>query len=267
MNPEDDIAIDASGVATLIIRSGGPLNIMGSPVARALTERLHTLAQNPAVKVLVIRGTGSKTFIGGADIKEMVGLERGTAKAFIRTLYELCEAVRLFPAPTIACIDGWCIGVGLELAASCDVRYASAASRFSMPEVKIGIPSVIQGALLARLIGEGRARWLMLSGDAIDAPTALAWGLLNGMEESADLAVRVESFARGMAACGATAMRKQKQLLLEWEEPHLGEAMWRSIAHFDEVFESGEPHARMSEFLREKAARRRGLGGSGGTGR
>jgi enoyl-CoA hydratase/carnithine racemase len=162
----------------------------------------------------------------------------------------------LFPAPTIACIDGWCIGVGLELAASCDVRYGSTMSQFSMPEVKIGIPSVIQGALLAPLIGEGRARWMMLSGNVIDAPTALAWGLLNGMEESANLAGQVEAFARDLAACGATAMRKQKQLLIEWEAPHLDEAMQRSIEHFDEVFESGEPRAYMSEFLREKAARK-----------
>ena len=256
MNPEDDIVIDPSGVATLTIRGGGPLNIMGSPVAKALTERLRALARDPAVRVLVIRGTGSKTFIGGADIKEMVGLERGSAKTFIRALYELCEAVRLFPAPTIACIDGWCIGVGLELAASCDVRYGSTMSQFSMPEVKIGIPSVIQGALLAPLIGEGRARWMMLSGNAIDAPTALAWGLLNGMEESAGLSGQVEAFARDLAACGATAMRKQKQLLIEWEAPHLDEAMQRSIEHFDEVFESGEPRAYMSEFLREKAARK-----------
>jgi len=255
MNQEHPaLSIDASGVATLTIQDGGPLNIMGSPAARALTEQLRSLAQDPAVKALVIRGTGSKTFMGGADIKEMMGLDPDSAREFIRSLYELCAAVRTFPAPTIARIDGWCIGIGLEFAACCDVRYASTTSRYTMPEVKIGIPSVIQGALLARLVGEGRARWLMLSGDAIDAPTALAWGLLNGMEEPQDLEARVHAFARQLAACGAAAMRTQKQLFIDWEAPHLDEAARRSIDHFAQVFESGEPGIYMREFFQKKHA-------------
>lgn len=88
-----------------------------------------------------------------------------------------------------------------------------------MPEVKTGIPSVIQGALLSRLIGEGRARWLMLSGKAIDAQTALDWGLLNGMEASENLSGQVDEFAYELAECGAVGMRMQKQLLTEWEAP------------------------------------------------
>jgi enoyl-CoA hydratase/carnithine racemase len=190
--------------------------------------------------------------MGGADIKEMVGLNPASAKEFITALYELCEAVRLFPAPTIARIDGWCIGVGLELAACCDMRYASASSQFTMPEVKIGIPSVIQGALLSRLIGEGRARWLMLSGNAIDAPTALNWGLLNGIETPEDLPVKVGEFAHELAACGAVGMRMQKQLLIEWEAPYLSDSVKQSIQRFGEVFESDEPHTYMSEFFRNK---------------
>lgn len=249
---DESVVIDASGVATLTVLDGGPLNIIGSPVARALAARLHSLAQDPAVKVLIIRGTGGKTFMGGADIKEMMNLDPESAKAFIRSLYEMCEAVRLFPAPTIAQVDGGCIGVGLEFAACCDVRYASTCSWFVMPEVKIGIPSVIQGALLSRLVGEGRARWLMLSGNRVDAATALAWGLLNGVEESASLRGRVAEFARELAACGAAGMRMQKQLFVEWEAPHLDEAVRRSIDHFGQVFESGEPGARMREFFRNR---------------
>lgn len=246
------VSIDELGIATLTISNGGPLNIIGGRVAHDLAALIHSLAADTSIKILIIQGAGSKTFIGGADIKEMVDLTPASAETFIRRLYELCESIRIFPAPTIAKIDGWCIGVGLELAACCDVRYASAKSQFTMPEVKLGIPSVIQGALLSRLIGEGRARWLMLSGNVIDAPTALAWGLLNGLTESENLDALVDEFAGGLAACGAAGMRMQKRLLIEWEAPYLDDAVKRSIRRFGQAFESDEPHARMSEFFRNK---------------
>ncbi|NYT61709.1 enoyl-CoA hydratase/isomerase family protein [Alcaligenaceae bacterium] len=246
------VSIDASGVATLTICNGGPLNIISRQVALDLTALINELASDAAIKVLIIQGTGSKTFIGGADIKQMVDFKPDTARDFITILYELCEAVRLFPVPTIARMDGWCIGVGLELAACCDMRYASTASQFTMPEVKIGIPSVIHGALLSRLMGEGRARWMMLSGNAIDAQTAFTWGLLNGVETSEDLGAKVDELAQEMAECGSVGMRMQKQLLIEWEAPHLQDAVKLSIDRFSKVFESDEPHTHMSEFFRSK---------------
>lgn len=249
------VSVDEFGVATLTLSNGGPLSIIGSQVAQDLAALIRSLAADTSIRVLIIQGTGRKTFIGGADIKEMVDLKPASAETFIRCLYELCESVRVFPAPTIAKIDGWCIGVGLELAACCDVRYASAKSQFTMPEVKLGIPSVIQGALLSRLIGEGRARWLMLSGNVIDAPTALAWGLLNGVAEPENLDALVGEFARGLAACGAAGMKIQKQLLIEWEAPYLDDVVKRSIRRFGQAFESDEPYIRMSEFFHNKKMR------------
>ncbi|WP_237173693.1 enoyl-CoA hydratase [Paracandidimonas lactea] len=243
------ITIDKHGVATLIINNGGPLNIISSRVARELTQALRALAEDSRVRVLVIRGTGVKTFVGGADIKEMQALDPASARTFITALYELCEAVRLFPRATIAHIQGWCIGVGLELAACCDMRYATHDAQFTMPEVKIGIPSVIQGALLARLIGEGRARWLMLSGRAIDASTAMAWGLLNEIGDTDEMAAIVADFAAELASHGETGMRKQKELLIDWEAPYLQKATRDSIGHFGQAFESDEPGNYMREFF------------------
>jgi enoyl-CoA hydratase len=113
--------------------------------------------------------------IGGADIKEMATLDQASAERFIAGLRDLCEAVRAFAAPVIARISGYCIS-GLEFAAAYDLRIAAHDARFAIPEVKVGIPSVIHAALLPRLIGWGRARWLILTAATIDAPTALAWG-------------------------------------------------------------------------------------------
>src|SRR5438046_7155429 len=118
--------------------------------------------------------------IGGADIKEMAKLDQASADAFITRLRDLCEAVRQFPAPVIARLPGWCLGGGLEVAAACDFRIAAHDAMFGMPEVKVGIPSVIHAALLPRLIGWGRARWLVMTAENIDAPTALAGGVGGG---------------------------------------------------------------------------------------
>ncbi len=120
-----------------------------------------------------------KSMIGGADIKEMARLDQKSAEKFITGLRDLCEAVRVFPAPVIARMPGWCLGGGLEVAAACDFRIAGYDAKFGMPEVRVGIPSVIHAALLPRLIGWGRARWLIMTAETIDAATALAWGLVD----------------------------------------------------------------------------------------
>ncbi|WP_431275701.1 enoyl-CoA hydratase [Variovorax ureilyticus] len=245
-------SIDSRGVATLKIESGGPLNIIDSGTARALTEALRRMGSDPAVRVGVITGGGEKTFVGGADIKEMAALDPASARAFISDLHALCEAARDLPVPTIARVRGWCIGIGLELAASCDLRVASQDAQFVMPEVKIGIPSVIQGALLARLVGEGHARWLMLTGAPIGADTAERWGLVNQVTPVDRLDDATRQLASAMAAMGAAGMRAQKRVLRTGEAPHLDAAMRRSIDLFGQAYETTEPSACMQAFLQRR---------------
>src|SRR6202020_3672240 len=138
------------------------------------------LAKDSQIRVLVLAGQSEKSMIGGADIKEMAGLDQTSAEKFITGLRDLCEAVRAFPAPVIARMPGWCLGGGLEVTACCAFRIAAHDAKFGMPEVRVGIPSVIHAALLPRLIGWGHARWLLMTAETIDAPTALAWGLVGG---------------------------------------------------------------------------------------
>jgi enoyl-CoA hydratase/carnithine racemase len=106
--------------------------------------------------VLVLRGRDDQAWIGGADIHEMAVLTPDTAPAFITRLKDLCEAIRLFPVPVIARLAGWCLGGGLEAALACDLRLGSLDSKYGMPEVKVGIPSVIHAAMLPRRVGMRR---------------------------------------------------------------------------------------------------------------
>src|SRR5258708_8598254 len=137
----------------------------------------------------------------------MAGLDQLSAEKFITGLRDLCEAVRAFPAPVIARMPGWCLGGGLEFAAACDFRVATHDAKFGMPEVRVGIPSVIHAALLPRLIGWGRARRLVMTAEKIDAPTALAWGLIDAVAAQGGLAAAVEHTLAALLACGPQALR------------------------------------------------------------
>src|SRR6266478_2415854 len=179
LNPYCGVDRDPHGVVRLTICTAGPLNILGSAAINGVREGLEILARDSQIRALVIAGQSEKSMIGGADIKEMAKLDQTSAEKFITGLRDLCEAARAFPAPVIARIPGWCLGGGLEFATACDFRIAAHDAKFGMPEVKVGIPSVIHAALLPRLIGWGRARWLIMTAENIDAATALAWGLVD----------------------------------------------------------------------------------------
>ena len=243
---------DARGVVTLTICNAGSLNILGSPAINGLREGLTQLAAEPQIRVLVLKGGSEKSLIGGADIKEMAGLDQASAEAFITGLRDLCEAVRVFPAPVIARLPGWCLGGGLEVAAACDIRIAAHDAKFGMPEVRVGIPSVIHAALLPRLIGWGRARWLVMTAETIDAPTALAWGLVDAVAPEGGLDAAVERTVKALLECGPHALRAQKALLRQWEELPLKESVDLSIGVFGKLFLTDEPTRLMRAFIDRK---------------
>lgn len=255
INPHCGVERDARGIVQLTISNAGSLNILGTPVINAVRDGLMALAKDDSIRALVIRGQGEKSMIAGADIKEMATLDQPSAERFISGLRDLCEAVRAFPAPTIARMPGWCLGGGLEFAAACDFRVAAADAKFSMPEVRVGIPSVIHAALLPRLIGWSRARWLVMTADTIDAPTALAWGLVDVVASDSGLDDAVEGVVALLLECAPQAVRAQKDLLRQWEDLPLKESVDLSIGVFGRSYLTGEPQKLMQEFVQRKARR------------
>src|SRR3954465_9822086 len=252
LNAHCRVTRDSRDVVTLRICNAGSLNILSSAVIRDLCAALQELATDKAIRVLVLAGESEKSLIGGADIKEMATLDQTSAEAFITGLAELCEAVRAFPPPVIARMPGWCLGGGLEVAAACDIRIAAHDARFGMPEVRVGIPSVIHAALLPRLIGWGRARWLVMTAENIDAPTALAWGLVDVVAPPGGLDTAAEHTGAETLECGPQALRAQKALLRQWEELPLTESVNLSVGVFGKSFLTGEPQRLMKGFLDRK---------------
>lgn len=255
MNFEHQFAtvnLSALGVATVSIQHAGSLNILSTPVINGILEAISWVENSPDVRVVVMRGNGDKAFVAGADIKEMSTLNQQNAIVFIDKLRQLCEAIRVLRMPVVARIPGWTLGGGLEFALCCDLRIASTAARLGMPEVKVGIPSVIHASLMPRLIGKSRATWLLLTGEIIDAQQGLSWGLLDRVVEPGALDAEVARVVNGLAELGPKVLAQQKRMMREWEDEPLEISIRNSIGEFAAAFKTGEPQHYMDRFLKEK---------------
>ncbi|HUZ11362.1 MAG TPA: enoyl-CoA hydratase [Caulobacteraceae bacterium] len=244
-------------VATLVVDNPARLNAMGSELTAAFAGEVRALAANPDLRVLVVAGAGERAFIGGADIREMAMIATPkAARAFILGIHGCCAALRALPVPVIARIQGYAFGAGLELAAACDSRIAADSASFGMQEVRLGIPSVVEAALLPMLIGWGRTRRLLLTGDTIGAQQALAWGLVEEVAPAIALDEAVEACIRSILACGPQAVRDQKALIGRWESLPLAQAVAAGVESFAGAWRTDEPRALMAKFLADRAARK-----------
>jgi len=249
------ISYPTPATAVLTITGAGPLNVLSTPVIQALTAQLGELAENQNLHCLVLRGSGSRAFIAGADIKELATLNAATGRVFISALRDLCNAVRHFPVPVIVRLEGHTLGGGLELAMAGDLRIAADDAVVGMPEVKVGIPSVIHAAMMPAQIGSTRAAWLLLVGENIPATQAQQWGLINECVPRDKLDERILEVAAGLAEIGPVVLRQQKRLLRRWERMTVDAAIDDSIAEFGEAFKTGEPQHHMNAFLERKNKR------------
>lgn len=235
-------------VAVLEVQNGAKLNALSSPLMDAFVAAVEQLARDEALRVLVVTGAGDRAFIGGADIDEMALLDATTARAFITRVHRCCEAVRSLPVPVIARIGGYALGAGLELAAACDLRVASEDAHFGMPEVRLGLPSVVEAALLPTLVGWGRARELLLLGEIFSAQDASRWGLIERVVPAGTLDQAVERWIQAVLSAEPRAVRLQKTLVRSWEQLPLNEAIQAGIDTFVTSFETQEPRRAIARF-------------------
>jgi enoyl-CoA hydratase/carnithine racemase len=243
-------------VARLTIDNAKKLNTLNRALMVEIVEAIELLEADRALRLVILSGAGERAFVGGADINELAALDQDSARDFITLVHRCCDGFRRLAVPVIARIDGYALGAGLELAAACDLRVASERALFGMPEVRIGIPSVVEAALLPGLIGHGRARRLLLTGETIDAREALAWGLVDAVAPPEKLDAAVERFAAAILAGGPQAIRLQKALIREWEELSTSAGIARGIDAFTEAYATDEPRRMAEARLAAMRARR-----------
>jgi enoyl-CoA hydratase/carnithine racemase len=222
-----------AGVATLAIRRAEKKNAFTTAMWAALGEHCAALAASAAARepgaarVLLLQGEPG-AFCAGADIEEMSTLVADAAALAEnnRIVMQAQLALERLPLPTIALIDGPCFGGGFGIAAACDFRLGTARAQFAVTPARLGLLySRPDAARLVRLVGDARARRLLLRGERIDADTALAWGVLDELlHDSAALHSTATQWATELAQASRTAMAGLKATLAELADPHEAEA-------------------------------------------
>jgi enoyl-CoA hydratase/carnithine racemase len=242
-------------VATLTVSNTERLNILDSGVLEVFEDRLAELVGLDALGVVVLQGGGDRSFIGGADIRELARLDPTSARAFISRVHRVCAGLRGLPVPVIAKVGGYCLGAGLEVAASCDLRVAAEDAQFGMPEVQLGFPSVVEAALLPQLIGWGRTKELVYAGRSFMAREVASWGLVERVVARRDLDAAVEEWVSAILRAGPRAIRLQKELIDLWERLPLERAIEAGIEIFGRAYETDEPQVRTRQFLERRKDR------------
>ncbi|WP_077210408.1 enoyl-CoA hydratase/isomerase family protein [Bacillus dakarensis] len=204
-------------IATVIINRENKLNALNSELVTALIGKLKELEEDESVRGIILTGVG-RSFIVGADISEMKELNTASAINFITRLHQLINTIRQLKKPVIAAVNGYCFGAGLELAVACDLLIASEEASFGMQEVQIGIPSVIEAALLPFIIGVAKTRELLLTGEVINSKVASEIGLVNHIVSHETLMERTEEYAQKITKNAPHAVMLQKQLINRWLE-------------------------------------------------
>jgi len=234
------------------------LNCLSTPLIVQLTQAFVKLAADRGLRAVVLTGSGDRAFIGGADLNELGGLCADSARLYITRLHQACKAIRDCPVPVIGRVNGFCLGAGLEVAASCDFRAAADTAQFGMPEVVMGLPSVIEAALLPGLVGWGRTREMLLTGAMFPAAEALAMGFVQKAVPASELDAAIEQWLAAICRATPEAIRSQKALMNRWERASLEEGILAGIDALADAYTTGEPQTAIGAFLVARAKKSAG---------
>ena len=238
---------DAVAVATIDRQEA--LNALNVETLTELRDRLRELADDASVRVVVLTGAGERAFVAGADIKYIGSLAPDQAKEWGALGHEAARLLEEMPKPTIAAINGFALGGGCELAAACDIRYASSRAKLGQPEINLGIiPGWGGTQRLARVCGLGVAKDLVLTGRQIDAEEAHRIGLVSGIADPV-LEYALEVAAK-LAAKSPVALRVAKRLL------NLSPgALEREAEEFGDLFASEDAKEGLAAFAEKRTPR------------
>jgi enoyl-CoA hydratase/carnithine racemase len=251
---ESNLAVERRGDVVWCALNRPPLNLLEPGLIAALRGTFEALARDASVRAAVVTGRG-RAFTAGMDVNVLRDLDAASARALISDLCAAIDAVHRAPFPVLAAVHGACLGAGFELALACDLRLAAADASFGLPEVRVGVPSVIQAALLPPLIGPGRAAEMLLLGAPVDAARASAWGLVNRVVEPAALPAAVDETLAALLACAPGAVRAQKALMIKWRESDLPSAVRAGIDAFAASYATSEPREGAAAFLEKRRPR------------
>jgi enoyl-CoA hydratase/carnithine racemase len=220
------------------------LNVMHPEDLRELRDVIASLI--PGVHAVVFTGAGQAAFSAGLNIAAFVGLTPARARALIDDLAQVMRAIRHSPVVTVAAVSGYCLGAAFELALACDLRVVTTTASFGLPEIKVGVPSVIDAALLPAFVGLSKAREMVLTGDIYKLDQLPPDSIANVVAEPAELAATTDRLLDRIATHPRAVTASQRRLFDLWLNSPLDTAVNASMTEFAGVFESQETHAQIA---------------------
>lgn len=234
------------GILNITFNRPGKLNAILPDGVQAICAELADL---DGIRAVVFRGSGDRAFSTGMDVASFESFDPVGARAFIQTAGDLLAAVRTAEVVTISVIDGFCLGVGFELALACDLRVATPESKFGLPEIKVAIPSVLDAALTQQYVGLSLAKEIILTGDVYPLAALEPHGVFNAVVERDELEATTQRFLDRTTRHSPVAIATQKRLFETWQNTGLAEGVEISKDEFAGVFEHDETIEHFDRFL------------------
>jgi len=241
------------GVATITFNRPKALNAMNSETMGELNDALTKCKDDDTIKAIILTGSGEKAFVAGADIAEMQNLEPSEALKFMELGHETLRLLETLPKPSIAAVNGFALGGGTEISMACDMRFASETARFGQPEILIGlIPGWGGTQRLARLIGMGRAKEIIMGGGQLDAQRAYEVGLANRVLPADQLMEETKKFAKRLAGMPGFAIKMAKHSINFGHELPLDHANRLEMECCAQCFSTKDQKEGMTAFLEKR---------------
>ena len=241
-------------IATITINRVEKYNAFNLSVKESLLTMFRRAEEDPSVRVVVVTGAGEKAFISGSDITDFVGRDSESIKAVVCPSRDIAEYMTSMTKPIIAAINGYALGGGCELALACDIRYASFNAQLGLPEINLGtIPGNGGTVRLARLVGLGIAKELILTGGRVDAEEALRIGLVNKVFNShEELRAGVLKLATKLCQMPGVALDLAKQSIQNAWQLSLDEHLAFELEAFCKTFDTEDKEEGVAAFLEKR---------------
>jgi enoyl-CoA hydratase/carnithine racemase len=252
MNSELIVERDAP-VARLIVNRPDVRNALSLQITQRLAQEIRDLARDRAVRVLVLTGAGDRVFVSGADVREFREhlATPESALAYDGAAEQLQSALRESPKPVIAMIQGHAVGSGTIVAASCDFRIAVRTAKFGIPVAKFGFIAPVPDTLrLVQLVGPAKAKWLLMTGQLIEAPEAQAIGLVDQVVEPENLRATVDALAATLASNAPLTLKATKQMIETMTAPNASVAS--GAPWYAEIFRSRDFQEGLDAFFSKR---------------
>lgn len=256
MSTYENLLLEAeNGIGIVSINRPKALNALNAATIYELDRMFDQLAGDDAIKAVILTGSGAKAFVAGADITEMQPMSAIEGRSWAKLAQAVFNKIENLAKPVIAAVNGYALGGGCEIAMACDIRIAAETAKFGQPEVSLGIPPGFGGTQrLARLVGKGRAKELLFTGDMIDAAEAYRIGLVNKLTVPADLLDTAKALAQKIMSRAPVAVQVCKAAVNEGLDTDLESAVAYEAEVFGLCFATSDQKEGMAAFVEKRKA-------------